>query len=485
MTRKKKVLVWSSASLGLGLVFWFFRSALLGFADKVITWGFPWNVIALGISLLGFFMRRITKKVFKKTVVNNPQSTSSRSVWTGMPRWVVFGGLLALTLVIGAALFFATSTKGVLEPNTNIQNQVQVAKTNTHVAEEPSTAGRGFVFLLLFAMLTAVTWMAWREKRTCTWTERLSQPVFIAIIGVIVLNALSNLFIYPTWRWFWDHQTLFWGVNMALVLFVHFTTKKESYAKFVAGGIAFLILMGFATEIAGNKKINTTTASISKASSTSSPYYANIPVNVAKRVVCECESNCQQFETDKDGNPVIDTDGNKITLKNRGIPDKGVPPSGAFGKYQFLEIHREPALKLGFKLDTEEGQEGYFEYLYGKEGFKPWDHDNQYGGGSACWGLKLAVLGYYKEDEIKLPARLALVEAPASGEWGWVIKNPHLNNAYTTWPDAPTDCEVMPDGDESNVHPCLEANFSYPLKFFQFRSTNGKPIRFEVVVRRQ
>jgi len=414
MTRKKKVLVWSSASLGLGLVFWFFRSALLGFADKVITWVFPWNVIALGISLLGFFMRRITKKVFKKTVVNNPQSTSSRSVWTGMPRWVVFGGLLALTLVIGAALFFATSTKGVLEPNTNIQNQVQVAKTNTHVAEEPSTAGRGFVFLLLFAMLTAVTWMAWREKRTCTWTERLSQPVFIAIIGVIVLNALSNLFIYPTWRWFWDHQTLFWGVNMALVLFVHFTTKKESYAKFVAGGIAFLILMGFATEIAGNKKINTTTASLNKASGTSSPSFTNIPVDVAKQVVCECESNCQQFESD-----------GKTPFKNRGIPDKGVPPSSAFGKYQFLEVHRKIALGLNPSLDlnTEEGQEKYFEYLYGKEGFKPWDHDNQYGGGSACWGPKLVARGYGVGESKQIIAQTRVVIAPVN-EWSEVINLP-------------------------------------------------------------
>jgi len=391
-----------------------------------------------------------------------------------MPWWVAVVGLLGVALLIGVVLFLTTSTKGVLEPMANIQSQGQTAKTNVPAAEGPSIMGRGFVFLLLFAMLTAVTGMAWWEKRTCPWAERLSQPVFIAIIGIIVLNALSNLFIYPNWRWFWDHQTLFWGVNMALVLFVHFTTKKESYAKFVASGIALLILTGFGTEIAGNKKTQVTNLP----SVTETKLMANIPVDVAKRVVCECESNCQQFETDKDGNLVLDDKGNKIPFKNKGIPKKDIPPSSAFGKYQFLEVHREPAQKLGFDLNTEEGQEKYFEYLYGKEGFKPWDHDNEYGGGRACWGPKLAALGHEVGESLLL--QTFIVEAPV-GKFSEEIPIPEWN--FFDWRES-TDSFIVKDQNGREARYDMSAGIAENLGMnstkLYFKSLGDKPAKVKI-----
>ena len=129
--------------------------------------------------------------------------------------------------------------------------------------KEPSILGRIFVFTLLGGSLLWVIVLTYKENRgnnaEIPWGNILLQPVFIAIVGIIVLNALANLFIYPTWRWFWDHQTLCWGTNIALPLFVHFQTKKETYAKFVAGGIGLLILMGFVTTIHNKHKKDTVT----------------------------------------------------------------------------------------------------------------------------------------------------------------------------------------------------------------------------------
>ncbi|MFZ2763516.1 MAG: hypothetical protein WAX80_00545, partial [Minisyncoccia bacterium] len=73
-------------------------------------------------------------------------------------------------------------------------------------------------------------------------------------------------------------------------------------------------------------------------------------------------------------------------------PYKNREGSSAFGKYQFLESHREPALALGYDLDTEQGQDDYSRHLYNGPGRTgPWEHDPR---SVACWEPKLLALGY-------------------------------------------------------------------------------------------
>jgi len=370
-------------------------------------------------------------------------------------------GIIILLALIGAFVFSPSINDSIKESQKTEEVQKSAQKTNgtttdTQTEKTPSTFGWAFSFLVLVGILITIIVMTYRDKRgtgaSVPWGDILSQPVFIAVLGVVILNALASLFIYPTWRWFWDHQTLFWGTNIALVIFVHFTTKKEPYAKFVSGGIGLLILMGFATtlyrehiDVWWTKKTQKNTQTKSLASSLT----YRVPVEVAKKVICECESGCRQFEVDKDGKFITDTNGNKIPYKNRGIPQKNIPPSSAFGKYQFLEVHREPAKKLDWDLNTEEGQEQYFEYLYGKEGFGPWDFDEEYGGGRACWGPKLAALGYGAQES---PELLGVVDVPSS-EWSDVVVNTYLSKIG--WGRLDTSkggvCEVMMDGDSQKV----------------------------------
>ena len=133
-----------------------------------------------------------------------------------------------------------------------------------------------------------------------------------------------------------------------------------------------------------------------------------VPADIALRVIAECESGGKQFEAD-----------GKTPTKNKGIPEKGVEPSSAFGKYQFLESHREPAKKLGFDLNTETGQDGYARYRYSQTATKDWEFDEEYGGGKACWEPKLRTYTWGGGEAVAIT-----VVAPTEG-WSDSIPTPY------------------------------------------------------------
>ncbi len=87
-------------------------------------------------------------------------------------------------------------------------------------------------------------------------------------------------------------------------------------------------------------------------------YWSDAPI---MRSVAWCESRLRQF--DNDGNPI-----------------RGEINSGDIGVMQINEYyHRETAQKLGYDIDTLEGNLGYARYLYEREGVRPWNSS------AKCW----------------------------------------------------------------------------------------------------
>ena len=93
---------------------------------------------------------------------------------------------------------------------------------------------------------------------------------------------------------------------------------------------------------------------------TSTPAIAYVPI--LERVAF-CESGNRHF--DKNGE----------VLRGKKNPSD-------VGLYQINEyFHKDQAEKLGFDIYTEEGNKAYAEWLYEKEGLKPWQYSKE------CWGL--------------------------------------------------------------------------------------------------
>jgi hypothetical protein len=112
---------------------------------------------------------------------------------------------------------------------------------------------------------------------------------------------------------------------------------------------------------------------------------SGIPIDAAAFVVCQCESDGQQFEADKE-----------TPLKNK-------EGSSASGKYQFIEAHRKVAEGLGFDLDTEEGQDGYARYRIIRFGLRDWEADPR---SKACIEEKLASMGFKGGSELPVATSL-------------------------------------------------------------------------------
>ena len=106
--------------------------------------------------------------------------------------------------------------------------------------------------------------------------------------------------------------------------------------------------------------------------------------------------------------------------------------------------------------------------LYEEKGLLPWQ-DN-----IGCWESRIT--------RDMLPVKLAIVEEPTKN-WGQVVKNPHIANAFVDWPSAGEECEIKPDGDESRKLPCQKATFTLALKYFQFHSTGKETGKVEVIIR--
>lgn len=248
--------------------------------------------------------------------------------------------------------------------------------------------------------------------RASTWLhigKVLAIGAGLVFVNFIVWGLFPNL-----WRSFWNNQPVFWAINLALWATVALGFIKRQYPLAGTGskvlgtlaglGIVFY-LCAFWYGLA-QKASASTVARAPSGSSLSAPG-SELPIDVVLQPICECESGCQQFEPD-----------GKTPLKNKGIPEKGVIPSDAFGKYQFRESHRAPAKALGYDLNTEEGQDSYARYRYQVNGTKDWEFDDQYGGGRVCWGPKLVALGTTREFEIVVPV------PAASDKWSRVVEIP-------------------------------------------------------------
>lgn len=80
-------------------------------------------------------------------------------------------------------------------------------------------------------------------------------------------------------------------------------------------------------------------------------YFSDVP---AMKYIAECESGTRQF-----------TDAGTVLRGGAG--------GKMIGMFQLHETyHRVPALKLGFDIDTLDGNVAYARHLYDKEGLTPW-----------------------------------------------------------------------------------------------------------------
>ena len=344
---------------------------------------------------------------------------------------IVVGISLVAAFLITLAIITSPPSPPATAPT--ITTPEQTSQTMPH----RSWYGNSIAFVVVIIVLIAIATRVYHENRDeeNKWGAIIRNNAAMTFLGLIVLNAIAYILHYDGWRKFFDTGNLFWITNIGIILFVYLIFEKSTAAKIVAVVLALFILGA----VFGTKE---KAGSILSHTQMTANLPQGVPVEIAKRVVCECESNCQQFESD-----------GKTPFKNRGIPEKGVKPSSAFGKYQFLEVHRKLAnnLKPPLDLNTEDGQEKYFEHLYAKEGFGHWAHDEQFGGGRACWGPKLVALGYSNQQNIPVNKT---VEAPVD-KWSEEVNNP--KRAKVTWGRLDRSkggtCEVMLNRDPNKVFP--------------------------------
>lgn len=296
-------------------------------------------------------------------------------------------------------------------------------------------------------------------------------PAFFIAIGIAIINWLIWALDAEFWVSIWNSQAKFWAINVASLAAVYLlfvkdeSTKKTNpvaltFSKIIGGIVGLILATCIWDFMAKGVDVRFPSFGTSRSSSSNT----RVPLEVARRVVCECESGCRQFEED-----------GKTPLKNKGIPSKGIKPSDAFGKYQFREMHRKPALDLGFDLNTEEGQEGYFEYLYLREGFGPWDHDEQYGGGRVCREPKLLALGLDPEFTELYP-KVEMVTAPTDKfSEGKKIRS----GVYFDWGDSEGEFVVRDQkGALAVFRPSkgVIENLPHPSTVLYFRSLGDKPV---------
>lgn len=504
----------------IGVLCLVFRDTVFGFAEDLIAWYFPWNIfLVVGfITTLGIIRiwktsattrsksvvltkqavlvkvsatkkaRPAKKKVIiwltirKRKMMRQFRSLSFISI---IPKkWLRTIVLITAIILVLTSAMIAIGIHGGSQEPPKVEQKTELGKELVQQSQNIPTSRKVLGILIIFIVLGIFASRVkgqWEDDKRLYEQKSLRGPVGVTVY-VILGTYLVIAFLLPIiWELMWSDQIFFWSLTIGILILVSLKTmtgsdgKPLTYANKGSWVFGTLLVIGLFAQMSRNPHWRDADSDsgdvrqIAMKRETSSSAFTNIPVDVAKRVVCECESNCQQFETDKDGNPILDDKGNKVPLKNKGIPEKGIPPSGAFGKYQFLEVHRGPALKLGFDLNTEEGQEKYFEHVYGKDGFKPWDHDNQYGGGSACWGPKLAALGYSGNDQIS--GFTKVVVAPTD-KWSEEVGNPQ--RIKVTWGrldwSKGGSCEVMLNRDPNKTFP-ISAQTHIGPTVMQFKCT--------------
>ena len=239
---------------------------------------------------------------------------------------------------------------------------------------QPSGWGVAITFAIFIGVLIAIVVWAYYEHNK-QWDQVITDNGVVAMFGVLLLNAASYILHYQTWRKFYDTGNLFWFTNISVVLITYLLFKKGATSKIVAVVLAFLVLAAIKDQYDFQFWSGQDGATITRGIPTA-------PMEIARAVIGDCESgdgspgSARQFEP-----------GTTTPISNK-------EGSSAFGKYQFLEKYREPAAKLGFDLNTEEGQDSYFAYRYERYGTRDWEDDPR---SVACWGPKLARSGFQRE----------------------------------------------------------------------------------------
>lgn len=338
-------------------------------------------------------------------------------------------------------------------------------------------AGVGVFGLLVYMLIRYV-----RRQGTKKIFEKYGTDMTVVGFSLFGIIALNYLVYYLTtaqpkiWQWYWGNQAFFWSWNIGWCIVVFLSSKKDENgntirtANTIKWWVLIFMFLGFSVNLF-YYKLNPTETTRDKISSTSpaTTLSYGVPTEIALQVIAECESGGKQFEPN-----------GKTPLKNKGIPQKNIPPSSAFGKYQFLEVHREPAKKLGHDLNTEEGQDEYARYRFERYGMKDWDFDEEHGGGSACWGPKLAKFGTIPQSN---PDLLGVVDVPTS-EWSDVVVNASLGKISWGRLDTATGgtCEVMLDGNIQKIFPLKEYHSEITPRAVQFRcSESGAKVRVRKV----
>jgi len=277
----------------------------------------------------------------------------------------------------------------------------------------------GIVALVVLILLAALVRNPKLLEKLKGDKKGFSDPKILILVGVIIFDLISWLMI----PWFWSvlyyrwYTLLIFNVGFWVASYLKTIKIKDKDGKETndndptaarwANIIILMLAVGMFTlaDDQFRKWWGGKSAENGGISQTATNLSHGAPLEIARMAICECESGGKQFEPDG------------ITpLKNKGVPSEGIPPSSAFGKYQFLESHRQPALALGFDLNTEEGQDRYFEYRYNLNGTKDWEADPR---SVACWEPKLKGFTWAGGEAIAY-----VVDAPTN-TWGRVVPIPY------------------------------------------------------------
>lgn len=112
-------------------------------------------------------------------------------------------------------------------------------------------------------MVAGAIWLVWRaigDSKAGTppvidWSKVFKNPVLVTAIAVPVVNIFVAMFQTNSWIWFWNHHTLFVGINFGSIIIAHFASKGDKLNKAVAVIIAFVIVSGFFGSIIDDIKL--------------------------------------------------------------------------------------------------------------------------------------------------------------------------------------------------------------------------------------
>lgn len=479
--KRRKVITWSVASIVTSLVLWIYRIWVGKTLETVFVGYFPWNIgLAILVGLTIFILkvvRQHTKNAIQADIGkknNKNKNSKGQDKKFFMPKGLFIVILIfALPAAIVATKVFSSAFEekvSTQQTQTKVDQQAKADDKKEGQDQEIPFSRKVLGAVIVLAMISIFIYSAYSqwESGKKLYEQKFWQNTMGVVIYIIISTYLLIAFLLPkVWDFLWRDQIFFWSLTLGIIIFARLRTMKGADEKPLTAAqngawvFGFILVCGLATQASTNhnwvdekaKDANwkfwengTTTQDFFGQTPAGKTSFDGVPVEVAKRVVCECESGCQQFEP-----------GTMIPYKNRGIPKENIPPSGAFGKYQFKEFHRQIALDLKPSLDlnTEEGQEKYFEYLYGKEGFGPWDHDQKYGGGSACWGPKLLALGYGQSGKgEQTQTQLAILDVPTD-RWSDGVPNPSMKKICWGRLDLTKggECQIMMDKDLRKVYP--------------------------------